>query len=365
MSIVTVYAPNHLDPFDSYGLLACELLRHLDAMDVPVNAIALGEAQHPNQPADVAAITARPIRAAFGGILMGYPTSFASHGPLPALGPRVAVTMFESSRIPEEWPAWLNKCHAVVTPSHFCRDVFVDCGVTAPVHVVPLGIAETFQPVRRPVDRRPFTFLCWGDRGKRKGRLEAEQAFYRAFGDDMDYRLLIKTRDLETHVECLNANIDVISADMSEEELYELYLSCDAMVFPTKGEGFGLPPREFAATGAPVITTAWSGTADDVEEWGLPLRYTLERADWQGALNLQGLPLGNWARPDVGDLARLMRDVADNRERHSARAMERAARVHELYSWRAFAGGVLDVWNEVSERRLAAHGHRATAHAPA
>ena len=353
---VAVYAPGHLDPFDSYGLLACELLRHLDAMGVETNAIALGEAQHANQPAGVAAITSRPIRAAFGGILLGYPTSFASHGPLPALGPRVAITMFESSRIPEEWPHWLNQCDAVVTPSHFCRDVFVDCGVTTPVHVIPLGVSETYQPALRPLDRKPFTFLTWGDRGKRKGSLEAMQAFVRAFGDDMDYRLLVKTRDLEQHAIILNANIEVVHDDLSEEEMYRLYLSFDCMVFPTKGEGFGLPPREFAATGAPVICTAWSGTADDVEEWGIPLDYALERADWHGALNLQGLPLGQWARPDVDDLAHLMRHVADNRHRMTAEAVEKGYRVHELYSWRAFAEGVLDVWNDVSERRL--HGHR-------
>ena len=34
------------------------------------------------------------------------------------------------------------------------------------------------------------------------------------------------------------------------------------MICPTKGEGFGRPLLEFALTGKPIITTAWSGHTD-------------------------------------------------------------------------------------------------------
>ena len=346
MDIISVYAPAHLDPYDSYGLIACELLRNLDALGVYVNAVALGEPRHTNQPTDIAALTNRPIRPSLGGVLLGYPTTWQHHGPLAHVGGRIAITMFESSKIPPDWIEPLNQMDAVIVPSTFCRDSFVECGVTVPIYVVPLGVSEIYTPAPRSGDR-PYTFLAFGDRGRRKNALEAIHAFHLEFGDDPNYRLVIKSRDLDNRTNVLNENIDIIYQDMTVEELYQLYLSTDCMLFPSRGEGFGLPPREFAATGAPVIATNWSGLADDIEVWGIPLGYTLAPADWQGAKNLQGLDLGVWADPDLDDLQRLMRHVADNRELYAARAIESAPQVKELYSWVCFAQAVYDIWKGV------------------
>ena len=349
--IVTVYAPIHFDPYDSYGLIGCELIRHLDAIGVQVNPIALGEARHANQPADIAAITARPIRPSFGGLLLGYPTGYHNYT-LAEYGPRVAVTMFESSKIHPDWVDILNTMDAVVVPSLFCLETFQACGVTVPVHVIPLGISETYQPYKRPY-RSPFTFLAWMDRGKRKGGFHALQAFSMAFGDDPDYRLILKARDNVTNLNILNDNIELVTQDMTEAELYELFKSADCLVNPNLGEGFGLIPREFAATGGIALATNWSGTADDIEQWGWPIPYTLKPADWRGIERFQGIDLGDWAEPDVEALAVLMRDVVDNYETYYATALAQASNIHNLYSWRQFTTAVYEVWREVAYARYA------------
>lgn len=349
--IVTVYAPGHLDPFDSYGLIGCELIRNLDAMGVQVNAVALGQSQHANQPEDIAEITRRPLKAAFGGILLGYPTGYHEYT-LAEYGPRVAVTMFESSKILPEWVGILNTLDAVVVPSQFCYESFTDCGVTSPIHVIPLGISETYQPYKRPY-REPFTFLAWMDRGKRKGGFHAISAFNLAFGDDPDYQLLLKTRENIAAFNITNENIDLIQQDMTEAELYELYKSVDCLVNPNLGEGFGLVPREFAATGGIALATNWSGTADDLNEWGWGIPYTLKRADWRGIEKFNGVDLGNWAEPDIEALAALMRDVADHRRTYQTIAMNQAANIHKLYSWRAFTTAVYEVWKEAAYVRYA------------
>lgn len=353
IDIVTVYAPGHWDPYDSYGLIACQLARHLERPGVWVNAMGMGDTVVEHQPADVRAITARPIWAALGGILLGYPTTYARFSALATRGPRVAVTMFESTRIPAGWPPILNELDAVVVPSTFCRDVFAECGVTAPLHVVPLGIGECYRPAPRRMDR-PFTFLAFMDRGRRKGGHYALQAFVRAFGDDPAYRLILKSRAADLKQVALNPNVDIVQEDMTEQELYELYLQADVLVNPNMGEGFGLIPREFAATGGIALATDWGGTADDLDLWGYPIPYRLIPA-WDDHERHKGL--GLWAEPDVDALARLMRQVAEHREAYRRQAWALAPAVHELYSWAAFADSVLNIWQEV------AHGHRATAQA--
>jgi glycosyltransferase involved in cell wall biosynthesis len=347
MDTVTVYAPGHYDPFDSYGLIACELLRHLSALGVYVNAMAHGYHRRDNQPPDIAQLTARPIRPSLGGIFLGYATGYERHGPLSNIGPRIAVTMFESSRIPDDWITPLNEMDAVIVPSGFCRDVFIECGVTATVHVIPLGISETYQPVWRHQER-PFTFLTFGDRGARKGGHAAMQAFLLAFGDDPDYHLIIKSRTPRRPVDILNDNITAVQQDMSEAELYELFKSAHCMINPNKGEGFGLIPREFAATGGIALATDWSGTVDDMHRWGWPLPYTLETADWKGNRILEGRDLGMWAKPDIGGTAAVLQDVATYRNDYLNRAWNNAQTLHELYSWRGFAAGVYEVWQEAA-----------------
>lgn len=344
MNVVNVYTPGSWDTYDSYGLIACQLARHISALGARVNAMGLGERAVSNQPADVQQITSQPIRPAYGGLLLGYPTTYAKYSPLASLGPRVAVTMFESTQLPAGWVDILNTCHAVVVPSHFCKEVFAANGVTVPIHVIPLGIPEVYQPYQRPATNgRPFTLLAFADRGRRKGGYHAMQAFVRAFGDDCDYRLILKARDTAVKHDILNPNIDAVQVDMTEQELYRLYCQCDVMVNANLGEGFGLIPREAAATGCITLATNWGGTADDLDAWGFPIAYTMAPA-WKGHDVHEGL--GEWAEPDVEALAVLMREIADYRRLFAEMAMEKAQRVHELYSWRRFAEGVYEVWKE-------------------
>jgi glycosyltransferase involved in cell wall biosynthesis len=357
--VISIYAPGHYDLADSYGLIACQLARHLTALGARINAFALGEAVHASQPDDLRVITGQPIRAALGGIVLAYPTAYEKYGPLSMAGPRVAITMFESTRLPEGWADSLNACQAVIVPSRFCRDVFVEAGVEAPVHVIPLGIDETYRPARRSSDSMPYTFLAFADRGRRKGWHEALQAFVQAFGDDSRVRLILKMRARDQRINVLNSNIDMVQQDMSPAALGEFYRQADCMVFPAHGEGFGLPPREFAATGGTVIATNWGGLADDIRAWGIPLGCSLESA-WKGHPKFEHAGLGDWAAPDVDQLATWMQVVADQRTFFAQVSYERAGHVRAMYDWRAFAEGVLEVWKGVTRAK-----HHDTAHAAA
>jgi glycosyltransferase involved in cell wall biosynthesis len=346
MTAITVYAPGHWDMFDSYGLIACQLARHLTALDVHVNAVGVGNTVMGNQPPDVRAVTERPIKPSLGGVVMGYPTSYGRHSALLHAGPRIAITMFESSRCPASWIEPLNDMDAIITPSWFCANVFRDCGVTVPIHVVPLGVGDVYRYAERPRER-PLTFLAFMDRGARKGGIVALQAFLMAFGESMDYRLILKSRKAKIPLEFTNPNITAIHQDMSEAELYQLYLSADVLINPHRGEGFGLLPREFACTGGIAMTTKWSGTADGIGVWGYPLPYELVKADWKGNKYLEGQDLGSWAQVSPERVATHLRIVAGNREYYQEQAKSAAYHTAKLYSWRQFAEQVLSIWEGV------------------
>lgn len=352
MTTITVYAPGHYDIADSYGLIACQLARHLTRLGVRVNAVAMGKTVHTSQPDDIRAVTSRPILPALGGIVLGYPTGYAQHSALLFHGPRIAVTMFESSKLPADWITPLNDMNAVIVPSKFCRDVFRDSGVNVPIHVVPLGIGESYQYAPR-TEGRPLTFLAFFDRGERKGGMLAQQAFTRAFGDDMRYKLILKGRTAKPGrvLTLLNPNIEVIQQDYSEEELYDLYCRCDILINPHKGEGFGLIPREAAASGMFALTTGWSGTADAIELWGYGLPYSLETAHWRGNKTLAGQDLGVWASVHPDRLAIELQTVAATWQWTKQLLPAKAQAARSLYSWRTFSERVLDIWKE------AAHGY--------
>lgn len=349
MEIVNVCAPQHWDYLDSYGLIACQLARHITALGVRVNALGLGKTVLDSQPPDVRAVTTQPYRRAQGAVYLGYPTNYHHHNRETQTGPRVAITMWESSVCPATWPPILNTLDAVIVPSQFCRTMFRNCGVTVPIHVIPLGIGEAYQYAERPADR-PLTFLAFLDRGARKGGLVALQAFLMAFGDDMRYRLILKGRNPKVRVNLTNPNIDIIQQDMTEQELCQLYQSADVFVNANRGEGFGLLPREAGKTGCVSLATDWGGTADDLDAWGWTLPYTLTKANWQGT-KFEGLDLGDWAEPDMDGVVARLKDVAKYRGIYQSQARIKAQAVAELYSWRRFAEQVLDVYREVAGGR--------------
>lgn len=335
MDRLNIFSPS-FDPCDSYGRLANELATGIEAQGGSVNRIG-GDAPD------------RPIRPVFGGLLLGYPTLYGAYGALASTGPRVAVTMFESTILPPGWVENLNRCDAVVVPSSWCADVFRANGVRVPVHTVPLGVSDAFLQYRqRNPQRQPFTFLAIADRGQRKGWLDVGLAFDQAFGQDPAYRLIFKSRRLPIRIS--NPNIEVIAADYSDAELAALYTRAHVMVFPARGEGFGLPPREFAGTGGLALATNWSGLADDIEHWGVPInRFSLtpawsERNDWHGQL-------GVWAAVDVAELAQQMRIVAEHYAVYAERLDNTAAFVRETYSWTRFANRVYDIWKEIADGR--------------
>jgi glycosyltransferase involved in cell wall biosynthesis len=91
---------------------------------------------------------------------------------------------------------------------------------------------------------------------------------------------------------------------MSEEEVCSLYKhpQIKAFVAATRGEGYGLPILEAAASGLPVIATNWSGHLDFLSKGKfIPLEYSLENVHPTRVDNRIFMKDSKWAFPKEDD----------------------------------------------------------------
>jgi len=225
-------------------------------------------------------------------------------------------TMYETTQLPVGWSQHINqKAERVIVPCEWCADVFRANGVlkNIPIDVAPGGVDPDEFPVliERPAHfAQPYTFLTFGDRGSRKGSDKTMQAFYLAFGDNPDVRLVIKTVENELPHLCTARVRDDAGNVIGDPRislwrenapsLSDVFAFVDCVVNPTRGEGWGSLPREAACSGLPVICTRWSGTAVGIDHWAIPLDdFKLVGARIRGG--------GQWAEPSADEVAEKMR----------------------------------------------------------
>lgn len=247
-------------------------------------------------------------------------------------GRSIAWTMHESMTLPEGWANHINqKNQLCLVPSPWLIEVMENAGVKVPIRVVPGGIDPEETPILRRKRSGPFTFLALADRGNRKGHHEVYQAFYKAFEhDNRDVRLILKCRPGSLPGLDFSYSTDPRLTVWREdvERVADVFAVADAVMNPNRCEGYGMWPREAAACGVPTFVTRWSGTADDCDEWAVPLeKYELVESHMQGSGGL-------WAKPDLDEIVWRMRDIYENQDEYKARALKAAAwmRDHATYA---------------------------------
>ena len=282
-----------------------------------------------------------PWRAGLAGVDLASPTivCFMPQQRVITPGRLIYYTMVESLFVNPNWVNILNANSAgVLVPSQFCADVFTEHGVNN-VHLVPGGVEiEDFPIVERIYDR-PFTFMALGDRGARKAFDVVWRAYGKAFEDVNDVRLIVKTRghNLKGFSEARSVGEFLIwRQDIPPRGMADAYEYADCFVFPSRGEGYGLPPRETAAMGIPTICSSWAAM-DDADKWAIPLeKYTLEDCPFGG----------QWFEPDVDELAEKMRWVYENYAQAKHNALEKAQYVRQNMTWDHTVEALLEVFRE-------------------
>ena len=233
---------------------------------------------------------------------------------------------WEESSIPDSLAQMINlRLDGVLVPSEYSKRVIRNSGVRLPIAVIGHGIDHSgllpqvigYRAKRGQVTySMPFTFLHISSGLARKGIEELITAYCLAFSSHDPVLLVIKTFDnpnnmIDTRVAHLTNKsrhspaIQVISEELDEQQMDFLYHVADALVLPTRGEGFNLPAAEGMARGLPVIVTRHSGHLDFCNnENSLLIDCTYE-------ISTSHLKIPNsfWARPSIEQLVWGMKTV--------------------------------------------------------
>jgi glycosyltransferase involved in cell wall biosynthesis len=268
------------------------------------------------------------------GMRMSTPESF-SVCPTPF---KVGYSMFEFTKLPTSWASGSESANLVMVPSEWCKELWVNAGVQAPVEVNQLGVDPlVFTAPERKAHKGVFTFVMTGTISERKAPWLAWQAFAKAFPNRDDVRLIIKTPAWlpvgrgpdPKQVPVDDHRIQIINDVWADHQMVELLHSADCFLYPTRSEGFGLSPCEAMSTGLPVICT---GATSCTEFMKPEHSYPLEIEGWEQVPSHWG-DIGGYTIPSVEHLTQLMKHVEANREEAVAKGKKAAAFIRENLTW--------------------------------
>jgi glycosyltransferase involved in cell wall biosynthesis len=268
---------------------------------------------------------------------------------------RILYTMFESTKIPDDWHDYLHAANKVIVPSKWCRDIFRKSGFDP--EVVPLGYDDNIfkfqERENKRRSRKNFVFLHYNAYNIRKGFIEVVKAFTQEFAKDEPVKMIFKTNQTKPPFPFIASrypNIEVITGEMDAVTLAELCHRSDAFVFPSRGEGFGMTPLEAMATGMPAIIP----NAHGITEYFNPeCMYEVKIGSMCPAIysRYRGMDVGQMYVSDISHLRSQMRYVYEHQD--EAMAKGRAASEYvKQWTYKVTAGKLKDTFRDIMSQPL-------------
>lgn len=275
----------------------------------------------------------------------------------------------ETDKAVPSWGEACNRMTRVIVPSNFSKSGLVAAGANPEkIIVVPESFSESIQKGQNgpsvelnldDVDT-PFNFLLFGQitsrdpETDRKNILYTVKWFCEEFSGDKNVGLIIKSnlgtncvfhrhqlKDFFTNLvkEVRKGDfprIHLLNGDMSDLECAALlkHPKVSAMISFTRGEGWGLPMIDAAASGLPIIATGWSGHMDflGVGKFSKVSHelVKINHAKMDKNLFLEG---SRWANPSEADAKKRMRKMFESPNPPKEWAIELQNKVHEKFSF--------------------------------
>ncbi|MCQ4296210.1 glycosyltransferase [Pseudomonas stutzeri] len=293
-------------------------------------------------------------------------------------------TVWELERLPEHWPAILNRLDGVIVPCRWNVEVFRRSGVTVPIHVVahlsqfddiPLAGEAAHAALRARFPRSlnldgRQVFYNIGFWSHRKAPYLALEAYWQAFDVDDPVLMILKTsrQDITRwHRHWRNgfrlshpspattvaemarrfpraATVALIEDEsLDDAQMLALHELGDCFISLARAEGWGLGAFEAARLGKPVVMTAYGGQQDFLNPaFSYPVDYTLvpvHEPTWAASYK----PSDQWAEPLVAQAAAHLRTIHADPQSAQTRARHQAERIAHDFSKGAVTDALVEV----------------------
>lgn len=256
--------------------------------------------------------------------------------------PRIGFAVFETDGFTKIQLAALRSCDWLLTPSAWARRVLSDHGINSFV------VREGFDPEEFKCDLNPrhpediFRFVNVGKLEERKGTLQLIRCFFLAleredaelflhcenkfdpawstkiheFLTSHGFRMAVGASG-QTHAVYTRGGLRVVVNHAELPSTAPLYAQADCGIFPSKGEGWGLPILECVASGVPAIVGNWTGHSEFLGPnypYELTIKSPMKITAYDGHWYLGDR--GDWYAPMDEELIELIRHAF-----HNARAL--------------------------------------------
>lgn len=312
----------------------------LEKRGIDVRIVSFAKTNPRNITPDGKKIKSKPFELADVGICYGFPNAFTS---LFNNKIKIGYTMFETDKLPSGCNEWagktgnaadiINKLDLLLVPCRHNKELFIKSGVKIPVEVLPLGIDPNQYVLMDRPKRDVFTFYMAGVLTLRKNPGVALSAFLSLFKGNKKARIVFKTNSgTMGHIQFpYDDNVVIIDRFSTPEEMFCYMRDADCFVFPSRGEGFGLPPLEAMATGLPTIFAKNTGMSDYANErYNYPIPCSVKSP-------AQRFPdkwgnVGNWYEIDYNKFKKAMKYVFEHQDEAKKKGMASGIWVRDNWS---------------------------------